>query len=81
MKERVLTLAEAAKEVPLSKTTLYRVAERGDADSPFRKVEGRWLTTESDLIGWIRGDRRKEDPAKEKTVADLMEEVQRRRTE
>lgn len=79
MKDRILTLAEAAKHVPLSKTTLYRVAERGDADSPFRKVEGRWLTTESDLIGWIRGEPRKEEPAKERSVADLMEEVERRR--
>jgi hypothetical protein len=58
---KVLTLADAAEVVPLSKKTLYRVAARGDG--PFRKREGKWLTTEEDLIEWVRtGDRGRPDP-------------------
>lgn len=53
---KVLTLADAAEIVPLSKRTLYRVATRGDG--PFRKREGRWLTTEADLIEWVRSGER-----------------------
>jgi predicted DNA-binding transcriptional regulator AlpA len=52
--DRILTLAQAEEIVPLSRSTLYRVAEEGAADSPFRKRGGRWLTTKSDLFRWVR---------------------------
>lgn len=48
----LLTLAEATNVVPLSKTTLYRVAERGDG--PFLKVEGRWMVYVDELHAWVR---------------------------
>ena len=79
MKDRILTLSDAARIVPLSKTTLYRVAERGGESSPFRKVEGRWLTVESDLIAWVRGGHRPDSTERNESVADLMEEVRKRR--
>jgi hypothetical protein len=37
---------------PWSKSTLYRVAPQ--EDSPFHKQGGRWVTTESDLLAWVR---------------------------
>jgi excisionase family DNA binding protein len=49
---KVLTIAEAAKVLPLSKTTLYELAQAGE--TPFRKRGGRWMATEDDLIEWIR---------------------------
>lgn len=49
---RLLSLARAAEIVPLSKTTLYRVAERGSG--PFYKVEGRWMVYEVELHAWVR---------------------------
>lgn len=52
--DRILTLAQAEEVVPLSRSTLYRVAEAGGEDSPFRKRGGRWLTTRSDLFRWVR---------------------------
>lgn len=54
MAERILTLAQVVEEkiVPLSKSSLYRLAE--DPDSPFWKRGGRWLTVESDLVRWVR---------------------------
>jgi excisionase family DNA binding protein len=52
MNEPILTIDEAAEQTPWSKTTLYRVAP--DAESPFTKRGGRWVTTESDLLAWVR---------------------------
>lgn len=52
MTERVLTIEEAADFLPVSKSSLYRAASA--PDSPFRKRAGRWMTTESDLIEWVR---------------------------
>lgn len=49
---RVLSIKEAAEILPLSKWTLYRLAERGEA--PFRKRAGKWMATEDDLIEWVR---------------------------
>ena len=49
---KVLTIAEAAEILPLSKWTLYRLAERGEA--PFRKRAGKWMATEDDLLEWVR---------------------------
>jgi hypothetical protein len=49
---QLLTIAAAAEVVPLSVKQLYRVAER--ADSPFRKVESRWMVYAADLHRWIR---------------------------
>ncbi len=54
MSDHILTLAQAEEVVPLSRSTLYRVAEEGADDSPFRKRGGRWLTTQSDLFRWVR---------------------------
>lgn len=56
--EQILSLADAAKVVPHSETALYRIARAGGEDNPFRKVAGRWCTTLSDLVAWVRaGDR------------------------
>lgn len=52
MSERILTIDQAAEIVPLSLSSLYREAPK--EDSPFRKRAGRWLTTESDLVAWVR---------------------------
>lgn len=49
---KVLTIAEAAEILPLSKWTLYRLAERGEA--PFRKRGGKWMAVEDDLLEWVR---------------------------
>lgn len=54
LSDRILTLAQAAEIVPLSRSTLYRVAEAGGDDCPFWKRGGRWLTIESDLFQWVR---------------------------
>jgi hypothetical protein len=48
----LLTVSQAAEIVPLSTKQLYRVA--ASADSPFRKVEGRLMTYETDLHRWIK---------------------------
>jgi predicted DNA-binding transcriptional regulator AlpA len=52
MEERIMSIEEVAAETPWSKTTLYRVASSDD--SPFHKAGGRWVTTESDLLAWVR---------------------------
>lgn len=52
MNEPILTIDQAAEQTPWSKTTLYRVAP--DSESPFTKRGGRWVTTESDLLAWVR---------------------------
>lgn len=49
---RVLSIAEAAEIMPLSKWALYRLAESGD--SPFRKIAGKWMATEEDIVAWVR---------------------------
>lgn len=51
-RDRVLSLEEAAEQTPWSKSTLYRHA--ADPKSPFHKVGGRWVTTQADLIEWVR---------------------------
>lgn len=52
---RVLSLTEVAEKrlVPLSRSKLYEIA--GEEGSPFRKVAGKWMTTEEDLVRWVRG--------------------------
>lgn len=52
MNDPILSLDEAVEQTPWSKTTLYRVAS--SPDSPFHKAGGRWVTTESDLLAWVR---------------------------
>lgn len=52
MNDPIISLEEAAEQTPWSKTTLYRVASQ--PDSPFHKAGGRWVTTESDLLAWVR---------------------------
>jgi hypothetical protein len=81
---KILTLADAAEIVPLSRRTLYRVATRGDG--PFRKREGRWLTTEADLIEWVRSGEKggidaQPDPMPRTRVRSgrMMEQVRLRR--
>lgn len=49
---KVLTIAQAAEVLPLSKSTLYRLALSGE--SPFRKRGGKWMATENDLLDWVR---------------------------
>lgn len=55
MSDLLLTLDQAAEIVPLSKTTLYRVATEGGG--PFQKIRGRWLVYESELHEWVRSHR------------------------
>lgn len=79
----ILTLEEAVKESKLSRATLYRVAAAGleGADSPFRKVRGKWLTTREDLIEWVRrqpgGNPDPMPPSKQgdESVDDLLKTV------
>lgn len=52
MNDPIISLDEAVEQTPWSKTTLYRVAST--PDSPFHKAGGRWVTTESDLLAWVR---------------------------
>jgi len=71
MSDRVLTLAQAAEIVPLSRSTLYRVAEAGADDCPFWKRGGRWLTIESDLFKWVReGERGQSRPRSDRSKFD-----------
>ena len=64
---KVLTITEAAEILPLSKWTLYKLAESGE--TPFRKLGGKWMATEDDLIAWVRnGDTR---PRKNTTGAKV----------
>jgi hypothetical protein len=63
--DEVLTLDEIldGRVVPLSRSTLYRVAKEGADDSPFYKRGGRWMATRGDLREWIRSaPRGSEDP-------------------
>lgn len=52
MTDQILSLEEAAAQTPWSKSTLYREAVK--LESPFWKRGGRWVTTESDLLAWVR---------------------------
>lgn len=52
MSESILSIEQVAERTPWSRSTLYRIASR--EDSPFRKVAGRWVTTEGDLVDWVR---------------------------
>lgn len=52
MTDGILSIEQVAEQTPWSKTTLYRVAPQ--EDSPFHKQGGRWVTTESDLLAWVR---------------------------
>ncbi len=79
MSDRILTLAQAAKVVPLSRTTLYRVAEAGADDSPFRKRGGRWLTSEADLLKWVRSGPRTEARREGGARAGALAEIRRLR--
>jgi hypothetical protein len=50
--DRVLSIEQAVEETPWSLKSLYRIAPQ--PDSPFHKIQGRWVTTESDLLAWVR---------------------------
>lgn len=64
---RVLSIKEAAEIMPLSKWALYRLAESGD--SPFRKIAGKWMATEEDIVAWVREG---ELPTRAKPMTDPM---------
>ncbi|HKO37231.1 MAG TPA: hypothetical protein VJU14_02560 [Solirubrobacterales bacterium] len=76
---RLLSLAEAAEQVPLSEKQLRRVATRkpepGRVASPFLKVEGRWMVYEDELHAWVK--RRAEEDAE--TAASAPAPRRRRR--
>lgn len=58
---KVLTLNEAAEILPISERTLRRLVARGEG--PFRKIGGRWLVMEDDLVDWVRtGEVRGNEP-------------------
>lgn len=62
----VVTLEEIVERrlVPLSRSSLYRIAKKGADDSPFYKRGGRWMAVEGDLRAWIRSaPRGRSDPA------------------
>lgn len=69
MKELVefFSIEQVAERTPWSKTTLYRIAP--EPDSPFHKRGGRWVTTEADLLEWVRTGPK---PRKESISADPM---------
>jgi hypothetical protein len=52
MTERILDIEQAAAETPWSTSTLYRLAPK--PESPFKKIQGRWVAVESDLIAFVR---------------------------
>ena len=62
---RVLSIDEAAEILPLSKWTLYRLANAGEV--PFQKRGGRWMAVEDDLLEWIR-----QRPVRAKPMPDPM---------
>lgn len=70
-----ISLAEVAEKrlVPLSKTTLYRIAESGDG--PFRKRGGKWMTTREDLEAWVRSA-----PKPSRSIGNPMPRVRGRRS-
>lgn len=74
---RLLTIAEAAEVVPLSVKQLYRVADR--ADSPFRKVERRWMVYAAELHRWIGEHPTGSKPAAPAAGDTLADRVRRRR--
>lgn len=54
--EKILSVEDAENLTPYSASKLYRVARKGKKvpAQPFYKQEGRWCTTMSDLVAWIR---------------------------
>jgi excisionase family DNA binding protein len=85
--ETILSVEQVAERTPWSKSTLYREAPK--EDSPFHKVGGRWVTTEADLLEWVRrGPKpqraRAENPMprrRRRDEGDFMAEVIRLREE
>lgn len=73
MNDPIISLDEAAQLTPWSKTTLYRVAS--SPDSPFHKAGGRWVTTESDLLAWVRSA-----PKPSRSIGNPMPRVRSRRS-
>lgn len=62
MEDAILSIAQAASVTPWSESTLYRIAP--EPSSPFRKVAGRWVTTESKLLAWVEaGEKPQRRPA------------------
>lgn len=51
--DSILSIEQAADLTPWSASTLYREARK--AGSPFKKVAGRWVTSESKLHAWVEG--------------------------
>jgi hypothetical protein len=70
----ILSLAEAADITPWSESSLYRIAQEGDEDSPFRKRRGRWAVVRSDLVAWVRAGN---VPQKRTPAADPMPKPRR----
>jgi excisionase family DNA binding protein len=58
VRERILSIEEAAEILKLSARQLYRVAREGRG--PFRKIEGRWRCYESELHDWFRSHKPRE---------------------
>ena len=54
MTRLALTVAEAARELAVSETTVYRLAQAGDI--PCRKVRGQWRIPRQPLMDWLEGD-------------------------
>jgi len=56
--DRILSIDQIVSEriIPLSRTSLYRLAENGEI--PLFKRKGRWMGVESDLRKWVREGQR-----------------------
>lgn len=74
--EMVLSIEQAAEVVPVSVSSLYRIARKGGDASPFTKRAGRWGATRSDLIAWWRSGERGSVP---RGSSDPMSPVRRGR--
>jgi hypothetical protein len=84
--DQIVTLEEIATRrlVPLSRSTLYRVALEGADDSPFYKRGGRWMATVGDLREWVRSAPRGSDgpvdpmPPTRNSAAAILAEIEER---
>lgn len=73
----ILSIEQAAQRCPLSLSTLYKLAQNGEA--PFRKVRGKWGTTEKQLEDWWMGEQKKAEP-KERSFKGNVDELAARRS-
>lgn len=74
MRDPLLSIDEAVKATPWSRSQLYRIAN--EEESPFRKVKGRWVVIESELHQWVRSFSSETPPGRKPKPQGLMAEVE-----